>query len=490
MNKISLDVLFSTLFAVLAVLFNFWLIKEAEFYLSAVLLGTFMLIRRLAPTFSNLSQLGCSQALIRFTSLNKDDKEKIKSYFFISILLWVLSLVVLLLLFTFFRKTIGTLLLPNISNRENYLALTFVYISILHLSYLILPYFLNLRKILIYNIINMLNASLVMLVVFLVVADAKNLIEVLTISLTIMAGVQLLLLGYIILNLNLYKFPSKKTLQAESSSFFKYGLPRAAMTFLEMFMLTVGSLLVKKDHEIVGSFLIAITLARVVLIILQPISLLSSVIVGHHNDTDKPKKTLNLLFGGIIYSSVLVIIIMFNWIDVLIRFWLTKEPTIIDVVYVFKILVFGLVPYCIFQGLKGFIEIRFFKPLNLFSIAIAAVAHVLLFFVLRQFYDTLFSLSLSLMIAFTIMGLWSYYWCHKEIHGHTYFKFLYFFIISLVLFSINHFINLFLPNLLGLIFALFVTAIGFLGFILFGRIEFVKDVLGTFKFKFLDRFIK
>lgn len=181
---------------------------------------------------------------------------------------------------------------------------------------------------------------------------------------------------------------------------------------------------------------------------------------------------------------------MYNWIDVLIRFWLTKEDTIIDVVFVFKILVFGLVPYCIFQGLKGFIEIRFFKPLNLFSIAIATIVHILLFFVLKQFYGTLLALSLSLMIAFVIMGLWSYYWCRKDIHAQTYFRFLYFFIVSLVLFSINHFINLYLPNIMGLTIALLLTAVGFLAFVLFGKIEFVKDVLSTFKFKFLDRFIK
>ena len=483
MNKISLDVLFSSLFAVLAVLFNFWLIKEAEFYLSAALLGTFMLIRRLAPTFSNLSQLGCSQALIRFASLNKDDTEKVKNYFFIAIALWVVSTLVFVLLYTFFSEAIGALLLPDLAARKSYLALTFVYISILHLSYLILPYFLNLRKILMYNIINMLNASLIMLAVFLFVANSDNLIEVLTISLAIMALVQLLILGYVILKLRLFKFPTKKMFQTESSSFFKYGLPRAAMTFLEMFMLTVGSLIVKKDNEIVGSFLIAITLARVVLIILQPISLLSSVIVGHNNDTDKPKKTLNLLFGGIIYSSVLVIIIMYNWIEVLIRFWLTKEDTIVDVVFVFKILVFGLVPYCIFQGLKGFIEIRYFKPVNLFSIAIATVVHVLLFFILNQFYNTLPALSLSLMVAFVIMGLWSYFWCRKDINSHSYFKFVLFLVSALALFGMNHFMNLYLPNFMGLILALILTAIGFSIFLLFGKVTFVKDVLSTFKFK-------
>ncbi len=490
MNKISSDVLFSSLFAVLAVLFNFWLIKEAEFYLSATLLGTFMLIRRLAPTFSNLSQLGCSQALIRFTSLNKDDAEKIRSYFFIALSLWLVSALVLLLLYTFFSETIGKLLLPDVVARKSYLGLTFVYISILHLSYLILPYFLNLRRILIYNIINTMNASLVMLGVFLLLANSENLIEVLTISLSIMGIVQVLILGYIIISLKLYRLPSKKMLISESSSFFKYGLPRAAMTFLEMFMLTVGSLLVKKDYEIVGSFLISITLARVVLIILQPISLLSSVIVGHNNDTEKPKKTLNLLFGGIIYSSVFVIIIMYNWIDVLIRFWLTKEDTIIDVVFVFRILVFGLVPYCIFQGLKGYIEIRFFKPLNLFSIAIATIVHVFLLFVLKQFYDTLLALAISLMIAFLTMGVWSYYWCRKEINHHAYFRFVHLFIVLLLLFMINHFINVYASNLIGFVFSLIVTGFVFLLFVLFGRIAFVKDILGTFNFKFLNRFVK
>jgi len=483
MNKISSDVIVSTLFAVLAVLFNFWLIKEAEFYLSTALLGTFMLIRRLAPTFSNLSQLGCSQVLIRFTSLNKDDAPKIKVYFFISFGFWAIGVVVLWLLYMFFSNAIGTLLLPNIENRDDYLALTFVYISILHLSYLILPYFLNLRRILLYNMINVLNASLILLVVFLVIGKAENLFEILRISLTLMAVFQLLLLGYIIFSLRLYGFPKKKLLLKEGRSFFKYGLPRSAMTFLELFMLTVGSLLVKEDHEIVGSFLIAITLARVVLIVLQPISLLTSVIVGHNNDTDKPKKTLNLLFGGIIYSSILVIIIMYNWIDVLIRFWLTNETTIVDVVFIFKILVFGLIPYCIFQGLKGFIEIRFFKPLNLFSVIVGILVHVIFFFMLKEFYGTLKALSISLMFAFIAMGGLSFYWCRKELYSEKYFNLTMLLVVSILLFAANHFICQYLPNFIGLIIAFSVTGIVFIGYALLRKTEFIKDLLNTFKRK-------
>lgn len=490
MNKISLDVLFSSLFAVLAVLFNFWLIKEAEFYLSTALLGVFMLIRRLAPTFSNLSQLGCSQALTRFMSLNKDDGGKIRNYYTISVCIWLLSVLIQLFLYCFFKEHIGKLLLPNIKDRDTYLALTFVYMSILHLSYVVQPYFLNIRNILMYNMSNMMNASLIMLAVFMVLGHSENLIDVLGISLSFMGLMQLIFLSYIIAKLKLYRLPSKEQLQIEGTSFLKYGLPRAGMTFFEMFMLTVGSLLVKEDQEVVGSFLIAITLARVVLIVLQPISRLSSVIVGHNNETDKPKKTLNLLFGGIIYSSTLVIVILYNWIDLLIRYWLTNENMIIDVITVFRILVFGLLPYCIFQGLKGFIEIRFFKPVNLFTIAMATLIHVVLFFLFKELYSTLSALALSLMAAFVSMGLCSFYWCSKDINGHGYFKLLYFAGVTLLLFLANYFINWYLPNVLGLALALLITGFVFFAFVFYGRIAFVKDVVGTFNVGFLKRHIK
>ncbi|MEE1961615.1 hypothetical protein V1387_02885 [Allomuricauda taeanensis] len=490
MNKISLDVLFSTLFAILAVLFNFWLIKEAELYLPTALLGVFMLIRRLAPTFSNLNQLGCSQALTRFMSLNRDDEGKIRNYYFISLAIWLISNVIMLFLYITLKEPIGRLLLPKVYGRDTYLALTFVYISILHLSYVVQPYFLNIRNILMYNVSNMMNASLIMLAVFMVLGNSENLIEVLGTSLLVMGALQLIFLGYIVIKLKLYNLSSKGTLRTERNSFLTYGLPRAGMTFFEMFMLTVGSLLVKEEQEVVGSFLIAITLARVVLIVLQPISRLSSVIVGHDNETDKPRRTLNLLFGGVIYSSTLVIIVLFNWIDILIRFWLTKENMIVDVISVFKILVFGLLPYCIFQGLKGYIEIRYFKPVNLFTIVMATLVHVFLFYVCQQFYTTLSALAISLMVAFISMGLSSYYWCRKDINGQGYFKFIYFFTVTFLLFMINHFLNLYLTNLLGFAIALMITMFGFFAFILYGKIPFVKDVLATFGVNFLKRFIK
>lgn len=483
MNKLSLDVLFSSLFAFLAVIFNFWLIKEAELVFSAALLSIFLLIRRLAPTFSNLSQLGCSQALIRFSSINKDDKEKIKTYFFISIILWLISLCVLFIIYLFFRDTISRLLLPKVEDANTYLLFTFIYIAILHLSYLILPYFLNLRRILLYNIISVLNASVIMLLVFYFIKDKSNLITVLKTALFLMCILQASCLTYIIIKLKLYKWPIKGMMKKEGKQFLRYGLPRSAMTFLDMFLLTIGSLLIKNDDQIVGSFLIAITLSRVILIVLQPLSLLSSIIVGHSKDDDKHKKTLNLMFGGILYSSVIVIIILYNWIEILISYWLTKPETISDVVIVFRILVFGLIPYCMFQGLKGIIEIRFFRPLNLFSMIIGLVVHVIIYFILNQFYTILIALSVSLMLAFIVMGLMSLYWSRKELNSLKYFKFTHLLLVSVILFVINYYINKFYPDVIGLIISILITGTGFLGFVFLSKSKFTNDVLKTFNLK-------
>lgn len=483
MNKLSLDVFYSSIFAFLAVVFNFWLIKEAEFVLSAVLLSVFLLIRRVAPTFSNLSQLGCSQALIRFSSINKDDKEKVKIYFFISVALWFLSLSVLFLTYVFFKDAVGKLLLPEVKNANTYLYFTFIYIAVLHLSYLILPYFLNLRRILLYNIINILNASVIMIIVFYFIRDKGNLIAVLEMALYTMCVLQICCLVYIIFKLQLYRLPPKTALKKEGRLFLLYGLPRSIMTFLDMFLITIGSLLIKNDKEIIGSFLIAITLSRVILIVLQPLSLLSSIIVGHSADENKHKKTLNLMFGGILYSSIVVIIILYNWIEILISYWLNKPETIADVVIIFKILVFGLIPYCIFQGLKGIIEIRFFKPLNLFSMGVGLVIHVVLYFVLIQFYNGLIGLSISLMLAFVVMGAMSLYWCRNEFNALKYFKFIQLLLISGVLFVVNYYINKYYPYLIGLIVSVLITGIGFLCFVFLSKSEFINDVLKTFNFK-------
>ena len=118
MNKLSKDVVISIVFSFLNILFNFWLIKEAEYTLSVAHLGVLMYIRRIAPTFSNIFQLGTSQALVRFTSIEKDDRKKITFYYIVSTFVWISVSILLAVLFLAFHDFLSCLLYTSPSPRD------------------------------------------------------------------------------------------------------------------------------------------------------------------------------------------------------------------------------------------------------------------------------------------------------------------------------------------------------------------------------------
>ncbi|MBC8755337.1 hypothetical protein H2O64_11670 [Kordia sp. YSTF-M3] len=481
MNKLSKDVIISTVFSLLNVLFNFWLIKEAEYVFSLAHLGIFLYVRRIASTFSNFVQLGTSQALIRFTSIEKDNAQKIKIYHIISIAIWLMVLGALVGIYTTFHPFLSSYFFPNSIHAISYLKITFVYISMLHLSYVVVPYFLNLRKIFIYNLIQLLAASLVMLLVFKYVGVSITILLLFHYSLSIIFLLLFLLLIYLIFKLKLYIFPKFDDIKSEGKQFLKYGLPRATIPFSDMLLLTIGAMLIQGNEDIIGGFLVAITLSRAILIILQPVSLLSAVISGHGNSEEKHTQIVNLLVGGTIYIAIIAAILMYNWIDVLLPYWLKNEETIKLVTYIFKLLALGLVPYALFQALKGIIEIKYLKPLNLYTLLIGICSHVVLYYVFSVWFDTIKSVSLSLMISFILLGTFSLYWNRKYLYSHKYFSLFPLLILNVILFIINFTAHSWYPTIEGFLLSGFISGILFLIYCKTIKSAFLQETLKIFR---------
>jgi len=477
MNKLSRDLFFSSAFSVLNVLLNMWLIKEAEFILSAMALGVFLLMRRVSATFTNLSQLGTSQGIVRFVSLNKNDKEKKKTYFFISFIGWFASVLILIGLCFFLGQYLGEITYNENENSKMYMLLTLWYIAILHLSYLVQPYFLTQRKIITYNIISTLNASVILIFVFFYFSKNANLDTILYSALFIMSVLQIALMLYIIFKLKLYETPSKKQIKQELKPFYTYSIPRSVITFSDMFLLTIGSLLVSKDETIIASFLIALVLSRMVLVVLQPVSKLSSVIIGNNSAVEKQKQAINLMSGAIIYLTLLFVILLSTWLDVLLGLWLTNPETISNVLYAFSFIAFGLLPYAFFQGLKGVIEIKFFKPYNLYSLVIAIAIHVVLFIVLKNYYNTLLSLSISLALAFISLGITTVIWCRKDFFGNRYFRFEVLIILGVILFTANFFANQYFNNLIGFVLCSLLSVVIYALILFKAKPLFIKEAI-------------
>ena len=483
MNKLSKDVIISIVFSFLNILFNFWLIKEAEYTLSVAHLGVLMYIRRMAPTFSNILQLGTSQALVRFTSIEKDETQKIKIYYTISILVWILVLAVLVFIFLIFGNFLGSWFFPKSENGIAYLKITFIYIAILHLSHITLPYFLNLRKVFIYNAIVLLIASLSMLIVFKYLGASVDVLIVFEYSLALLFAILILVLLYIIVKVKLYNPPSFSDMKTEGKSFLKYGLPRAVITFSDMFLLTIGAMLIQGEEGVVAAFLIGIVLSRTILIVLQPVSLLSAVISGHSNTEEKHTQVLNLLIGSTLYMTIIATILMYNWIDVLLPFWLKNEETIKTVTSIFKILALGIIPYTLFQALKQIIDIKYFKPLNLYSFLIAISSHVILYYILSMWFDTMQSLSISLAISFMVLGFFALYWNRKYLYSHTYFNLFPLVLINGILFIVNFIMHSHYPTIIGFLASSSISGILFLIYCITVKSVFLKETITIFRKK-------
>ncbi|MBC8755338.1 hypothetical protein H2O64_11675 [Kordia sp. YSTF-M3] len=493
MNKLGKDLFFSTGFAVLNVLLNFWLMKEAEYLLSALALSVFLVMRRIVPTFANLTQLGTSLAILRYGSIFRDDKDKIRTYMAISFTIWIATCILLTILYFGFGSSLGSFIydeVEGVNNFKPYFLLTIWYMATLHLSYLVQPYFLAQRKVLLYNLINMMNASFILLLVIKYITSTTNAGEIVNLvmvkvdlsqylmyALTIMSTIQLLFFFYIVFQLKLYNYPSIAKIKAYGKEFIQYGLPRAAMTFSDLFLLAVSAFMVTTGTEDITAFLLALTLARTVLIVLQPISKLSSVVVGNNNSEERQKTAVNLMTGTILYSTFLLVIIMYNWLDIFIQYWLSDPDRIVNVLYAFKILAFGLIPYSIFHGLKGIIEIKFFKPYNLFSILTAIAFHVILFYALKDAYGNLYALSFSLMIGFVSLGITTLYWCRKDFNGYKYFRLEILIVLGILLFALNFYINSLYPNVLACIICILVSTVIYGGVLFFSKVKFISETI-------------
>lgn len=477
MNKLSKDLFFSTVFSGLNILLLFWLTSKAEYLLSSIVLGVFLSMRRVAASFTNLSQLGASQAIIRFVSLNKEDKEKHKIYFFISIIGWFFSVLMLLFIYIFFGDKLAELTFNNNTNRKIYFLYTLWYIAILHLIYIVQPFFLTQRKIITYNLINTVNSSVIFLIAFIYFQKNVELIVILNFSFILMSILQLILLFYIIIKLRIYNIPSKNSIFKNGKLFYLYSAPRAIITFLDTFLLAIATFLVINDEDVLASFFLTIVLARTILVVLQPVSKLSSVIIGNNNALEKQKQAINIMTGSILYFTILFLIIMINWLNVLINFWLSKDEIIINVLYAFDIVAIGLIPYAIFNGLKGIIEVKFFKPYNLFSLIVAIILHVVFFLVLKTKCSMLFSLSISLAGAFISLGVLTIYWCRKEFYHFTYFRLDILLMLGLLLFSFNYYMNIKYQNIYGLIISVMITTIVYIIVLYFSKIDFIRNTI-------------
>ncbi len=226
-----------------------------------------------------------------------------------------------------------------------------------------------------------------------------------------------------VLSLGISVVPDRNLLKGAVEDFRRYGLPRTFITFADMLILLIGPWLLRAHQEEAGYLLIALTLTRAIQAAIQPLTQVASVVTarltGRHNDAIL-SEGINLLFGTILYASTLLVAILVPWRDTLLWMWLGDTEVIKGVLFYFDALMWAIIPYAIFQGLKGVIEMRWVRPLNLYTLIVASIIYLGSYGILLNFTGLSKAVRGSTLLAFIVLGVGSLACCRGYLRPSNY----------------------------------------------------------------------
>jgi hypothetical protein len=207
----------------------------------------------------------------------------------------------------------------------------------------------------------------------------------------------------------------------------------------------------------------------------QVISVVVARLVGR-NSEEAILEGLRYLFGITLYVSSLAFVFMVPWAETLIRIWLSEESLVNGTHSFFAILAWGIIPFALFHGLKGAIEMKWVVPLNLFTLMGGCALQLVIFVIFCKWLGTTASITLGILSSFFFMGFLSLIWIGKYLRPLAYFGIGKLLALSTVLFFLNTAVS-YIPS--ALIKLLCVVALGGLSGMLIIRvmaIPFVKDL--------------
>ena len=388
-----------------------WVIREAGMIMTPVALGVFLLARRVANTGACFLQLGMSQALVRYLAMYRDDPRRKRQFVGLSAFTGLLLALLLIPILLFLEPRIGPLLLPGAGAQVGLAFWTGMLMlgSVAH--YLAHSTLIGERRMFWGGVLEFAAVSGILLFYFLWVgSDASPLAAVRFQSLCMLVLAIAYLVGYL-------AFQGRKSevdgipltqLRDESSRFFLFALPRGLVTFLDMALLMLGPWLLRFEVEEAGFLIVSLTLVRVLQVAIMPVSQIASVLTAQYvgrGDERSIEEGVKLLFGAVLYSGALIGAGVIPWGRTILELWLGDADLAEGVFKYFIVVGWGLIPYALFQGLKGIIEMRWFRPLNMVTLIIANLVHLGAFLVFRGTLGTEPAVRWSFLLSLICLGV-------------------------------------------------------------------------------------
>ena len=423
-NKIARDVATNILLATgrgLILLVTLSLLTGA---LSAVALGIFLFARRLASTVANLVQMGMSQTLVRYIPIYLDNASAKRRFTMFAFSAATAISILFLLGVGLTSEYLGKLIFPG--SGESALVVFWGSVIVVGTVFHFIAYaaFIGETRLFVANALEFMNVSGFLLLILLWNNWALDLLIALK-----WLGICNLIMGvaatlsYLLTNRSNTPGPAVGWPQLREG-FVLYGIPRGGIAFLDMATLTVGPWLIRHDPVATGHLLLAIAVLRVWITATLPVTQILSVVTARlvgTNEQEKISSGFRLLFGTLLYGSMLALAFIAPWGEPLVGFWLNDAATAAAVWSYISVIGLGLVPVVLFYGMRGIIETRWTEPKNLYTITSALVLQVVLYFILTPTGGVEFAIKYSVLSMFVWMGLLTIWWIRDDVLVRNYY---------------------------------------------------------------------
>jgi hypothetical protein len=394
-----------------------WVIQIAGGAFAPAVLGAFMLARRVASTAASLLQLGASHALKRFVAGAGADAAEKRRYLAAALTLTGIAVSAVIAIVALLAKPLAEFIFtatPRISLIFATGALTIGTMA----SYLPFSWFLAERRIVFANVVEFASTSGFLILAFLVLKGSATPERVLGLQALGMVLVSMGVMTGAYRGLRDRCSDGAVLTGRAMQDAVAFGAPRSLVSFMDMLVLLIGPWLLRSDLAAAGYLIIALTIVRLVQSALAPLSQVASIatarLVGRGASEDVRYGT-RLLTSAALLGGGVALAFCYPWLDRLLALWL-PTPSLREGVAVYaRVLLLGLIPYGVFQALKGVVEMRWITPWNLVSLGAAAAVQVLLSWLLGARFPFPLACVIAVTASFWVLGLLTLIWVREDL---------------------------------------------------------------------------
>ncbi|WP_417746814.1 hypothetical protein [Rosistilla oblonga] len=374
-KKLKREVFINVSFAVAKILGLLLMVRLANDALPS-LIGVFLLSRRVSTTATNLLQLGTSQTVVRYVSMYSEDREKKAAYLTGAVCISALAILVSVPLGFVMREPLAALMYPDQTGKEWVAFWSVAVAAATVLGFLAHSTYLAERRVVIANIVELLNVNGFALLMLGAYRLSTLTEETMIVWLLAVNAIGVFCLSLAMLSYYLYSNVDRHTIfETKWLDVFReilsYGLPRGVTAGLDMLLLLIAPWLLRYNSETAGNFVIALMLMRAIQAAIQPVARMAAVVAAKFvlkDDRESIRRGARMIIGTSMYSTLTGLAFVFPWLKTLLELWL-GDPLRAESVYSFaSILIWSIPALAVFRGLKPMIEVRWFRPYNLYAL--------------------------------------------------------------------------------------------------------------------------